>query len=122
MNPRELENRFIEKELVPRGFMSQKALFSIKHLPNGRIISNRSDFFGVWDIIALRNGSVFLFQVCSGTTYDDHVRKINENFPFTTNPLQVIVYYYKERSKWVYSLHVRQEVGWVVADASAVMS
>ena len=114
MDPRDLENRFL-KVLEDDGFLTQKALFSIKHLPDGRIISNRSDFFGVWDIIAFFRELVFVFQVCSGTTYQDHVRKITDSFPFTSNPIQVIVYFYKEKGRWVYTLHLRTEVGWITA-------
>ena len=113
MDPRDLENRFL-KVLEDDGFLTQKALFSIKHLPDGRIISNRSDFFGVWDIIALRGDSVYVFQICSGTTYEEHRRKIEAKFPFTINPEQYIVYYFKEKGRWAFTLHKRTEVGWII--------
>ena len=62
MNPRDLENRFL-KLLEENNFIAQKSLFSIKHLPNGRVLSNRSDFFGVWDLIAMnRDISVAWFD------------------------------------------------------------
>ena len=114
MNPRDLENRFLEF-LAQNKYLSQKALFSIKHLPNGRIVSNRSDFFNVWDIIALKSNHTYLFQICSGTTYNEHVRKINELFPFTTEPFQYIVYYFKPKSKWEFTLHLRTEIGWLLS-------
>jgi hypothetical protein len=112
MNPRDLENRFLA-ELENQGYISQKALFSIKHLPSGKIISNRSDFFGVWDIIAIRNNHTFLFQVCSGTTYLRHRKKIEEGFPSTSEPVQCLVFYYKEKGRWKYTVHQRTEAGWV---------
>ena len=111
MNPRDLENRFL-KLLEGNNFLAQKSLFSIKHLPNGKVLSNRSDFFGVWDIIGLKNNKVFMFQVCSGTTFNAHRRKIEDNFPFTMNPEQYIIYYYKERGRWKFTLHKRVESGW----------
>ena len=113
MDPRDLENRFL-KVLEDNGFLAQKALFSIKHLPNGRIISNRSDFFGVWDIIGLKKNKVYAFQVCSGTTFQEHKRKIEDNFPFTVNPEQYIVFYYKQKGRWAFTLHNRTEAGWII--------
>jgi len=113
MNPRDHENRFL-KLLEDDGVLAQKALFSIKHLPNGRIISNRADFFGVWDIIGLKNNKIYMFQVCSGTTFQEHKRKIEDNFPFTLNPEQYIVYYFKTRGRWQCTLHKRTEVGWII--------
>lgn len=115
MDPRTLENRFLDILAKHGVTLAEKALFTVKHLPNGRIISNRADFFGVWDIIAFFRELVFVFQVCSGTTYQDHVRKITDNFPFTSNPIQVIVYFHKEKGRWVYTLHLRTEVGWITA-------
>lgn len=112
MNPRALENRFLA-ELREHGFLAEKALFSIKTLPNNRMITKRADFFGVWDIIAFRDNLAFTIQICSGTTYDDHVRKINAEFPMTLNPAQIIVYYFKEKRMWKYTLHMRTEVGWI---------
>ncbi len=112
MNPRNLENTFIDKVLTPAGFLSQKALFSVKRLPDGRTISNRSDFFGSWDIISIKDNKVFMFQVCTGTTYAEHVRTIEKRFPFTSNPIQVIVYYFKEKNRWKFTLHVRSLIGW----------
>ena len=119
MNPRDLENRFL-KLLEDQGFLAQKSLFSIKHLPNGRVLSNRSDFFGVGDIIGLKNNKVFMFQVCSGTTFNAHRRKIEDNFPFTMNPEQYIIYYYKERGRWTFTLHKRTETAWVITPFDAL--
>ena len=111
MNPRDLENRFL-KLLEENNFIAQKALFTLKHLPNGRIISLRSDFFGVWDLVAMKNNKVYVFQVCSGTKFNTHRRKIEDNFPLTVNPEQYIVYYYKEKGRWKFTLHKRVESGW----------
>ena len=113
MDPRDLENKFL-KVLEDDGFLAQKALFTLKHLPNGKIMSHRSDFFGVWDIIGLKKNKVYAFQVCSGTTFQEHKRKIEDNFPFTFNPEQYIVFYHKEKGKWAFTLHNRTEVGWII--------
>lgn len=113
MNPRDLENRFL-KLLEENNFLAQKSLFSIKHLPNGRVLSNRSDFFGVWDIVAMKNNKVYVFQVCSGTKFNAHRRKIEDNFPFTVNPEQYIIYYYKEKGRWKFTLHERTETEWII--------
>lgn len=121
MNPRDLENRFIDKVLEPRNFLMQKALFSVKHLPDGKILSNRSDFFGVWDIIALKNNRVYMFQVCSGTTFKDHVLKIERKFPYTSNPIQVIVYYFKEKGIWKFTLHHRSFTGWNIVEPDILL-
>ena len=111
---RDLEIKFLEL-LSEYGWISQRSLFSIKHLPNGRIISNRSDLFGAWDIISMKNNRVVLFQVCSGTKYDAHIRKIVDKlkFPLTKNPEQVVVYYYKEKNRWKFNLTLRTPAGWI---------
>ena len=113
MNPRDLENRAV-KDLEGQGYMVQKALFSIKHLPNGKILSNRSDFFSVWDIMAVKADECIFMQVCSGTTYQEHVRKIERAFPHTSWARQIIRYYYKEKNRWTYADHVRYwGMGWI---------
>lgn len=65
MDPRDLENKFL-KVLEDDGFLAQKALFTLKHLPNGKIISHRSDFFGVWDIIGLKKTKFMHFRFAQG--------------------------------------------------------
>jgi hypothetical protein len=119
MNPRDLENRFL-KLLEENNYLAQKALFTLKHLPNGRIMSHRSDFFGVWDLVAMKNNKVYVFQVCSGTKFNAHRRKIEDNFPFTVNPEQYIVYYYKEKGRWTFTLHKRTESAWVITPFDAL--
>ena len=110
MNPRLLEKR-AESDLLKAGYLVQRALFSIKHIP-GRIISHQSDFFNVWDIIAVKSGDCILMQVCSGTKLRTHMNKINKSFPYTTWAKQVLRYYFKVRGRWAYTDHVRTESGW----------
>ena len=109
MNPRLLEKR-AESDLQKRGYLVQRALFSIKHVP-GRVISNRSDFFNVWDIIAVKPGECILMQVCSGKTFNRHVRKINRAFPYTTWAKQELRYYFKVKGRWAFTDYVRTESG-----------
>jgi hypothetical protein len=121
MNPRDLENRALKQLQEEEGWTAQKALFSIKHLPNGKIISNRADFFGVWDIIAVKPDRGMLMQVCSGTKLEEHKKKIERNFPSTTWIAQVIRYYYKEKNRWAYSDIVRVKgLGWMQAGSDVM--
>ena len=113
MNPRLLERR-VESDFVKDGYLVQRALFSLKHLPGGRIISHQSDFFGVWDLIAVKPGECVLIQVCSGGTLKRHMNLIDKTFPHTTWAKQVLRYYYKNKGRWAFTNFVRLESGWVI--------
>ena len=113
MQRRDLEKRAVE-ELESDSWLVQRALFSIKHLPNGRVISNQSDFFNVWDIMAVRSEECRLIQVCSGETFERHKKKITESFPETSWASQELWYYFKDRGKWQRAIFIRTKgFGWL---------
>ena len=113
MNPRDLENRAVN-ELHEAGYITQKALFSLKHLPSGRVISNQADFFNIWDIIAVKEEECRLIQVCSGTTFRAHELKIKKSgFPLTSWASQELWYYFKEGGRWKHRIEYRTIIGWV---------
>ncbi len=109
MDRRDLEIRAVS-DLEKDGYLVQRALFSIKHLPDGRIISNQSDIFGVWDIIAVKPDECRLIQICSGSTFQDHMKKINGSFPVVRWAKEEIWYYHKEKNRWKYDIYIRSPV------------
>jgi hypothetical protein len=112
MDRRDLEKRSMS-ELEKDGYLVQRALFSIKHLPNGKVISNQSDLFGAWDIIAVKQNECRLIQVCSGETFARHRRNIEEKFPNTSWATQELWYYFKEKSRWKRTVWLRTNgMGW----------
>lgn len=114
MDRRDLEKRSMS-ELEKDGYLVQRALFSIKHLPNGKVISNQSDLFGAWDIIAVKQNECRLIQVCSGETFARHRRNIEEKFPNTSWATQELWYYFKEKSRWKRTVWLRTNgMGWQI--------
>ena len=113
MNPRILERR-VEAAFLKDGYLVQHAMFSLKHLPGGRIISHQSDFFGAWDLVAVKPGECVLIQVCSGTKLKTHMNKINRQFPHTTWAKQLLRYYFKAKGRWAFTDYVRNAEVWVL--------
>jgi len=111
MNPRDLERR-LQVELENEGWRTERAVPQV-HIIHGRYVSNNHDFFNCFDLIALKDDKVRFIQVCSGTTLEDHKRKIDRTFPYTSNPIQEIVYFYKMKNRWMHVSHLRVVSGWL---------
>lgn len=110
MNPRDLEKKAVEyyKE---KGYMVERArpgsVFS-----KGKFVSVSWDFFGAFDGIAVKENDVVLFQACSGTTLSRHKKKVEERFPYTRMPKQIIIYFFKDKGRWKFRMYERNENGW----------
>ena len=93
------------------GYLSERTRPGAKFV-NGHYISNSWDFFNCFDGISIMDGSVVLWQACSGTTFRDHQKKIEKLFPFTKIPIQEIDYFHKVGARWHFSITRRTLMGW----------
>ena len=109
-NPRELEVK-VASYYNAYGFMSERTHPGAKYIKD-HYVSNNWDFFNCFDGISVKEGSVILWQACSGTTFRVHKKKIEKLFPFTIMPVQELDYFYKSRSRWHFSITRRTRIGW----------
>lgn len=131
---RDLEARAIS-ELTEHGYACERARLVATYIGAGRLVARPHDWFGSFDVIAVKNHFVRFIQVTSvdaGSASPDrfdstavirnHRRNIDENFPYAFNGGTVSIElwcYRKMGNKWVRSIYRRKEDGWHVMEEPA---
>lgn len=123
---RSLEKR-AKEELEAQGYIVDRAWLEASYLAGGRAIPKRRDFFGSFDLIAVRDGEVRWVQVTSTAEakgkdpagkLGSHRRNIDSRFPVD---LPVEIWFYRKRGgRWERDIYMRSRVDgrfeWALVD------
>jgi hypothetical protein len=104
-----------KKLLESRNYSVERAKVSAK-IVHGHFIRNRNDFFGIFDLIAVRGDECRFIQITSGSRQNiyAHKRKIDEAFKDSFKGSHCELWFYEMlKHRWHLSIFHRTDNGWL---------